>query len=223
MSKDGRIWLSHTNIELLERCPRCFWLAINKKIRQPEGIQSRLAGRFDKVLKHYFNQYRNQDALPPLISSELSGKLQNPFQETYFYQHNNKYGFYGKLDECLVEKGDLYTPIDFKTTSSDPREKDILGAYQHQIDEYVFLLQKNKLNTSGYGYLIFFYPDMSDAVHEGFPMVVKIHKVEAKPEEVEDRINRAISFIEGNIPESSPDCPFCSWMNTAKSYYDLDL
>ena len=70
MSKDGRIWLSHTNIELLERCPRCFWLAINKKIKQPEGIQSRLASRFDKVLKHYFNQYRNQDALPPLISSE---------------------------------------------------------------------------------------------------------------------------------------------------------
>lgn len=51
MSKDGRIWLSHTGLETLERCPRCFWLQYKKGIRQPEGIVSRLANRFDTVLK----------------------------------------------------------------------------------------------------------------------------------------------------------------------------
>ncbi|MFA6982083.1 MAG: PD-(D/E)XK nuclease family protein [Patescibacteria group bacterium] len=223
MSKDGRVWLSHTSIDLLERCPKCFWLSINKKIRQPEGIQSRLAGRFDRVIKNYFDKYRAKDELPPLISTELSGVLQNPFQETYFYQHNAKYGFYGKLDECLVEKGGLYVPIDFKTASSDPREKEILGAYQHQMDEYVFLLQKNRLKTTGYGYLIFFYPDMSEVIHNGFPMVVKIQKVEAKPEEVESRINNAISILENDIPESNSECPFCNWMQEASTFYKIKV
>ena len=221
MSKDGRIWLSHTSIELLERCPKCFWLSTVKKIRQPEGIQSRLAGRFDRVIKNYFNTFRDKEELPPLVSKELSGKLQNPFQETYFYQHNDKYGFYGKLDECLIESNGLYTPVDFKTASSDPTNKEILSAYQHQMDEYVFLLQQNRLKTSGYGYLIFFFPDMCESVHDGFPMVIKIHKVTARSEDVKGRIDRAIQVLEHDIPESSSDCPFCNWMQEANSYYDL--
>ncbi|PIR80430.1 MAG: hypothetical protein COU25_00270, partial [Candidatus Levybacteria bacterium CG10_big_fil_rev_8_21_14_0_10_35_13] len=84
MSKDGRTWLSHTSLEVLERCPRCFWLQIKKGIRQPEGIVSRLANRFDAVLKNYFDKYRTQNTLPPMVEGKLPGKLQNPFVEKYF-------------------------------------------------------------------------------------------------------------------------------------------
>jgi len=90
------------------------------------------------------------------------------------------------------------------------------------MDEYVFLLQQNRLNTSGYGYLIFFFPDMCETVHDGFPMVIKIHKVIAKPEEVVGRINKAIEVLEHDIPESNPECPFCNWMQVANGFYELD-
>ncbi|MBI2026012.1 MAG: hypothetical protein HYT06_01380, partial [Candidatus Levybacteria bacterium] len=91
MSKDGRVWLSHTSLEVLERCPRCFWLQIRKGIRQPEGIVSRLANRFDVVVKNYFNKYRKLGKFPPMVEHKLSGTLQNPFVEKYFVRINESY------------------------------------------------------------------------------------------------------------------------------------
>ena len=129
MSKDGRVWLSHSGLETLKRCPRCFWLQYNKGIRQPEGIVSRLANRFDKILKSYFDIYRPDGGLPPLVNDSLEGSLQNPFIETYWVRINAKFGFYGKLDECIVNSRGELIPVDFKTSSSDPRENEILDAY----------------------------------------------------------------------------------------------
>lgn len=217
-AKNKLQWLSHTAIEGVNRCKRCFWLAYKQKIRQPEGIQSRLASRFDVVFKHYFDKYRGLEILPPIITGKMEGKLQNPFKEAYFHKINEKYGFYGKLDECLVDNG-LYIPIDFKTSSSDPREKPILDAYQNQIDEYVYLLQKNKYQVAGFGYLIFFYPDLTEDIKNGFPMVTQIVKIEAFPGKVQDRIDRAVKILDGSLPDSSHDCPFCNWFGKVRDYY----
>jgi len=66
MVKEDKIWLSPTGIEGMNRCPRCFWLQYRKRIRQPEGIVSRLANRFDKIIKNYFDIYREIGELPPM-------------------------------------------------------------------------------------------------------------------------------------------------------------
>ena len=49
--KKKKTWLSHSGIEGMNRCKRCFYLQYNNKIYHPEGIQSRLANRFDVVFK----------------------------------------------------------------------------------------------------------------------------------------------------------------------------
>jgi len=212
-------WLTHTAIEGALRCRRCFWLAYKQKIRQPEGIVSRLASRFDIVFKKYFDTYRGTNELPPVIKDKIRGILQFPFQERYYMRVNEKYGFYGKLDECIIENG-KYVPVDFKTSSSDPREKEsVLEAYQHQIDEYAYLMEHNKLPIAGYGYLIFFYPELKTQIHDGFPMVVHIQKIEAHIEGVRQRIDRAIEILEGPIPDSSESCPFCLWYRSVESFY----
>ncbi len=211
MSKDGRIWLSHTGIEGLERCPRCFWLQYIKKIRQPEGIVSRLANRFDGVLKNYFDSFRGTGELPPMVEGKLPGQLQNPFQEKYFVRINAEFGFLGKLDECLVnEKGELI-PVDFKTASSDPREKELLQAYVNQIDDYVFALKRNNLKTTGFGYLIFVFPDHGKELHNGFPMVIHVVKVKGDPKKTEARIENAIKVLKGKMPKAAEDCKFCKY------------
>ncbi len=211
MSKDGRIWLSHTGIESLSRCPRCFWLQYIKGVRQPEGIVSRLANRFDGVLKNYFDSFRGTDELPPMVEGKLTGKLQNPFTETYFVRVNDKYGFLGKLDECLInEKGEA-TPVDFKTSSGDPREKELLPAYINQIDDYIYALSKNHLKVTSEGYLIFVYPDHSDKLHQGFPMIIHVVKLKGDPKKTEKRIEGAIKVLEGKMPKASADCAFCKY------------
>lgn len=215
MSKDGRIWLSHTGIEGLERCPRCFWLQYNKGLRQPEGIVSRLANRFDGVLKNYFDSFRGSGELPPMVEGKLEGSLQNPFQESYFVRLNDKYGFVGKLDECLVNERNELIPVDFKTSSSDPREKEILSAYQNQIDDHIFCLIENQHKVAGFGYLIFVYPDHSYHLHKGFPMIIHVVKVEGDPKKTKKRIDAGIKVIEGKMPKASEDCPFCKYRAAA--------
>jgi len=217
MSKDGRIWLSHTGIETLERCPRCFWLLYKRGIKQPEGIVSRLANRFDTILKNYFQIFRESGELPPLVKGQLEGKLQNPFQEKYFIPINMHYGFYGKLDECLINEREEHIPVDFKTASTDPRDKETLSSYQSQIDDYLFLLRKSEKKTAGFGYLIYFYPDKGEELHKGFPMITHIVKVEGSPQRTELRIKRAISILENPLPEANPQCNFCDWFTQVKT------
>lgn len=210
MSKDGKIWLSHTGLENLERCPRCFWLQYKKGIRQPEGIVSRLANRFDVVLKNYFDIYREIGEIPPLVDGKLEGKLQNPFQEKYYVDIDLNYKFYGKLDECLINTQGKLVPVDFKTSSSDPREKETLSAYHAQIDAYLFALKKSGKRVADYGYLVYVFPDKGK-LHEGFPMIIHVTKLAGNPERTEQRISKAISVLEGKIPEPSPSCEFCNW------------
>lgn len=212
IKKEGKkTWLSQTGISGLDRCPRCFWLQYNRGIRQPEGIVSRLANRFDVVIKKYFDLYRPQGELPPMIAGQVEGKLEYPFQEIYFYHHDSKYGFYGKLDECLVTPDELRTPVDHKTSSSDPREKETLDAYQHQLDAYAWLLEENRKKTSGIGHLIYFYPEHKEKLHEGFSMIIHVQTLTTHPENAKKRFLNAIKVLEKPIPKSSENCPYCSW------------
>ena len=212
-------WLSHSALEELHRCPRCFWLSYKEGIRQPEGIQSRLANRFDIILKKYFDSYRAKGKLPPLVDGKIKGRLQNPFRERYYFRFDDDYGFYGKLDECLIDDEGNHIPVDFKTASSDPREKETLSAYQNQIDEYLFLMEENGKKVANFGYLIYFFPEMSIELTNGFPMVIHIVKIERKVKDIKKRIEAAIKILQGPIPQSSPECVFCNWFERVKKYY----
>ncbi len=215
--KSKKTWLSHSGIEGMYRCRRCFWLQYNRGLRQPEGIVSRLANRFDIILKKYFDIYRQTGELPPMIEGKVEGKLENPFQEKYFYDHDEKYGLTGRLDDCLVRDDGNYTPVDHKTSSSDPRTKtEILSAYQHQLNFYAFLLEKNNKPTSGFGHLIYYYPEHGEDLHKGVPIHVHVQTLKTNPKQAEEAFLKAIDVLEGDLPESSSDCAFCAWHEQLK-------
>jgi len=211
-------WLSHSAFEELNRCPRCFWLSYKEKIRLPEGIKSRLANRFDVILKRYFDSYRQKNQLPPLVAGKINGRLQQPFRERYYFKFDDQYGFYGKLDECLVTENGEHIPVDFKTASSDPRDKQTLSAYQNQIDEYLFLMEENGKKVANFGYLIYFFPEISQELTNGFPMIIHIVKIERKVKDIRKRIENAVKVLKGPLPSSSEDCVFCQWFRKVREY-----
>lgn len=215
-----RIWLSPTGIATLDRCPRCFWLQYREGIRQPEGIVSRLANRFDEVLKRYFDLYRASGELPPMIAGSVHGKLESPFQEKYWYEHDADFGFLGKLDECLVTPDGRFTPFDFKTTSKDPATKEgILPAYQNQLDAYAFLLARAGKPPSGVGHLLFIYPEEHRTLHDRFPMRIVLETLRTDPKRAEDRFRAALDVFRGPLPNPSADCPFCLWFTRVKPFF----
>lgn len=222
MKGEKKIWLSHTGLEILERCPRCFWLRYNERIYEPEWIVSRLPDRFDRIIKKYFDKFRKIGELPPLVKGKVEGKLLNPFQDTYFYSMNEKYGFKGTLDECLITQDNFYIPVEFKTASADPRGKEIFPAYQNQLDEYTFLLGVNGKKTADFSYLIYFYPDHSDEIHKGMPLIVEIQKVKTNTNLVKNRLLKATEILEGEMPQGNNECPFCGWYDKITKLLNLN-
>lgn len=210
-SKKKKKWLSATGLESMNRCPRCFWLRYNKKIYQPEGIVSRLANRFDTIFKQYFDQYRPLGEVPPILEGKVKGTLQHPFQETYFYHHDDNYGLMGKLDECLVTAEGKYTPIDHKTSSGDPNTRPMIPAYQTQLDTYALLLDKNNRPSSGIGHLLYFYPAQADDLHNRFPMDITLKTLKTTPANAMKKFKQAMKVLDAPMPQSSPECPFCQW------------
>lgn len=213
-----KTWLSPTAIETSRRCPRCFWLQVNRKIYRPEGIVSRLANRFDGVIKRYFDLYRDTPDLPPLVAGQIDGRLESPFQEKYFAPINDRYGYLGKLDECVVQDDGKYTPVDHKTASSDPTTRELIPAYQFQLDSYAFLLEQNRKPPSGIGHLIYFYPSEGQKLHEGFPMQITVKTLQTNPARVKPDILKAIDILDGPLPAPAIECPFCLYVETVKQF-----
>lgn len=213
-----KIWLSSTGLESQRRCPRCFWLRYNLKIYQPEGIVSRLANRYDVLVKKYFDLYRGTSDVPPLVAGQIHGRLESPFQETYFVTINQKYGYMGKLDECVIRDDGRYIPVDHKTSSSDPTQRELIPAYQFQLDSYAYLLRENRKPPAEIGHLVYFYPGEGDALHEKFPMEVTVKTLTTDPDRIRPAIDAAIRVLDGPLPSPAAECPFCAYVETVKKF-----
>jgi len=147
-----------------------------------------------------------------MLEGKCRGRLEDPFVEDYACKIKNGYLFVGKLDECLVTSGELHTPVDHKTTSADPRNMEIYPAYRAQLDAYTFLLEKNGKKTTGYGHLIFYYPEHTDDLHKGCRLIIDVKTLETDPKRTESAIRKAIEVIESpRSPSPSKECPFCDW------------
>src|SRR3989344_6997509 len=155
------IKLSPSTISLFMECPRCFWLQFNKNIHRPRGIFPSLPGGMDGVIKKYYDSYRRQGRLPPEVNGKLTGKLlddekllkswQSNWEGIKYFDKDLNALMKGVLDDCLVD-GDIYIPLDYKTRGYDLKE-DSTSYYQHQLDIYCYLLDKNGYKTANYAYL----------------------------------------------------------------------
>ena len=67
--------LSPSSLNLLQDCPRCFWLHFNKKIKRPSGFMTRIANKIYSITKIYFNNHRKTGQLPPIVAGQVEGKL----------------------------------------------------------------------------------------------------------------------------------------------------
>ena len=204
--------LSATTLKLFKECPRCFWLHINKKIERPRGPFPSLPSGIDRVLKVYFNGYRQSKTLPPLISGKIRGCLSSEPLNLGFNDAQAKARLWGKLDDCLVLPDNRLAPLDHKTRASAPDDISYTEMYyKFQMDIYTLLLEKNGFPTSRTAYVVYYYP-CEGKLHEGFPFDVLVHKIETHPEEAYAVFAEGCRCLNGPLPEPSPGCEFCRWL-----------
>ena len=203
--------LSASTLKLFQECPRCFWLHINKKIERPRGPFPSLPSGIDRVLKGYFDTYRRQGVLPPLIVGKLDGTLATSALTLGFNDASTKARLWGKLDDCVVLPDQRLAPLDHKTRASAPDDLSYTQKYyQFQMDVYTLLLERNGHRTDRTAYVVYYFP-VDGALHDGFPFGVVVHHVTTDPDAAYAVFASACRCLEAPLPAASALCAFCRW------------
>ena len=204
--------LSASTLKLFQECPRCFWWHVNKKVERPRGPFPSLPSGIDRVLKGYFDTYRKQGALPPLIAGKLKGTLSTTALTLGFNDPAaNNARLWGKLDDCVVLPDQRLAPLDHKTRASAPDDLSYTHTYyQFQMDVYTLLLERNGHRASRTAYVIYYFPTGGE-LHRGFPFGVAVHAIDTDPDRAYAIFAAACRCLAGPLPAAAEACEFCRW------------
>lgn len=203
------IKLSPSKLNIMEDCPRCFWLKMNKGIDRPGGPMAGVLSKMDSVIKHYFEKYRDGDSLPPIIRGKVDGRLAKGMPKTLYFNEGDV-TVSGVPDEYLDIDGAI-VPLDHKVSRGKSAEE-THRAYVLQLDFYCFLLKVNGYKIRNEGYLAYYYPDDCD-VHDGVDICCNVVKLRTDPDRAKKIIDKAVKLLNGKMPAPSPECGFCKYKN----------
>lgn len=210
--------VSPSGIGMLLECPRCLWLFYREGIARPEGIFPSLPGGMDGIFKTYFDKYRDTGKLPPEIDGKVDGELFKDAEKLNMWR-SRATGLVaefpefniilkGLIDDLLVSPENKYIPFDFKTRGYAVKEDTHLH-YQHQLDLYALLFEKNDLPPADYGYLLFFYPSEYDSGTARFS--TELIKMDVNPKRGYEILKKVNQIIKGDIPAAHSECNYCNY------------
>jgi hypothetical protein len=199
--------LSPSKLNVMEDCPRCFWLKINKGIERPGGPMAGVLTRMDSVIKHYFEKYRDKDVLPPIIHGKVNARLARNMPKSLSYEDADS-KLSGIPDEYFDIDG-FIVPLDHKVSRGKPVEE-THRAHVLQLDFYTFLLLMNGYKTKNEAYLAYYYPSDCD-MHDGVDFTCDVVKLNTDPDRAMKLLNKAVDILNGDMPEPSADCSFCNY------------
>ncbi len=171
----------------------------------------------DRIFKRHFDSFGDKGLLPPELR-----QLENlqPFADRELLKvwRNNLKGiqwtdkdgnlFKGAVDDIL-QAGKKFVVLDCKTRGFDLKE-DTHENYRDQMDIYNWLLRKNGYETEDYSLLLFYYPDK---INENGDVLFrhKLLRIETSMDNAERIARKAVSTLDGDMPESSSHCNYCKW------------
>lgn len=208
--------LSPSTLGIFRECPRCFWVHIKKGHKRPQGPFPSLPSGMDLVIKKYFDKFRG--SLPPELEGKIEGVLFSDLATLEKWRdwrkglrvtdEKNKVELIGSLDDCLVE-GDFFMPLDYKTRGYDLKD-DSTSYYQHQLDLYTLMLNRNGYKTKNEAYLLYYFPkELKSGTLVEFEIVPK--KMKTSIDEARRLIADAMKLLSGPIPPHRQRCEFCLW------------
>ena len=200
--------LSPSTLNLLEECPRCFWLYQVKKIKRPSGPISSIPIKMDSIIKNYFNKYREKGELPPIIQGRVKGRLAVDMPKTLKFEEENGIILWGRPDEYIELKDKNIVAFDHKTKSKAPET--VHPSYHLQMNVYSYLLKAMGFKTTNKAYLAFYHPDDCE-LHYGMCIHCTILEVKTNPTHVIKLVNKAYNVLNEQIPKPGYRCEYCKW------------
>lgn len=218
------IKLSRSKIELLFDCPRCFWLYAGKGIARPFGAPYTINNAVDFLLKQEFDEHRKNgtahylitregiDAIP--FMHEDIDKWRHNFTGIQYHHKETDFLVFGAVDDIWVDsKGNLIV-VDYK--ASGAKEGELYDSYKRQMEIYQWILRQNGYKVLDRGYFVYCRVNKDNGFHEGkLSFDIKVQPYDGDSSWVENKILEAKGILEGDIPEPSSECIYCSFVKEA--------
>lgn len=218
--------LSPSSLNLMQECPRCFWLDKHDVWKRPAGIFPSLPSGMDRVLKNHFDKFMKKNKMPPELCDNKECKNLKLFDEENLLSiwRNNLKGIswtdengnilHGAVDNILVNKtNEKLIVLDYKTRGF-PLKEDTAEHYQLQLDIYNFLLKKNDYEIEDFSYLLFYVP--KEVLETGGVIFdTKLVKMNVSAERGEKAFKDALKLLNGKCPKKHEEkiCPWCELLS----------
>lgn len=208
--------LSPSALNLMQECPRCFWLTQHKVWKRPAGIFPSLPSGMDRILKIHFDKFRDKGQLPPELCENSHCdrmKLFDDKEKLKIWQSNFKgvswkdrqgNQLHGAVDNILVRNRKLIV-LDYKTRGYALKD-DTAKHYKNQLDIYNFLLRKNGYETEDFSFLLFYVPKEVMSTGEVI-FDTELVKMKVSIKNAEKIWKKAISLLNSDCPTKC--CEWC--------------
>lgn len=211
--------LSPSRLNTYVDCERCFWLEVNKGIKQPSGPFPSLPGGMDTIIKEHFDRFRDRGEVPPELAESGIDAVPYPDEEFLADARDWRSGpkwtdpetgavLRGGVDDLLLQDGKVVI-LDYKTRGYPPKEE-VPGYYARQVNLYNLMFHENGHDIADFGLLLYYYPDR---VQEDGEVLFhnQFQEVPVDLDRARGLVREAVETLEGPIPGPSPDCEFCKW------------
>ena len=197
-------------------CDRCTWMSYWHNFSIPANLalqqqQSRIQeASFDGIDTQKISSH-----LPTGWMTLHKGKITS--QAINVNGKPSRWKLYGELDFLAANEDGTFSIIDGKV-SMKKDENELIANYWTQLEAYVFMLENpesgepKKISTIGLLQWRITGASRVDDVPTGFSIEQTYVPVARRPEEFQSFMESMINTIEGEFPESNPDCYDCKFL-----------
>ncbi len=226
--------LSRSKIDLFMECPRCFYYDCRLGVKRPPGYPFSLNRAVDTLLKQEFDVHRANGTKHPLIEKYDIDARPVPHKELDQWRHNftgvryvhkpTNLLIFGAIDDLWQNSKEEYIVVDYKATSKAEEitelNKDWQDSYKRQMEIYQWLLRQKGYKVSNTGYFVYC-NGRADA--KAFDAKLEFDITLISYTGNDDWIEKTLENIKkclnsDHIPESSPDCDYCSYIKAINSH-----
>ncbi|MDQ3018476.1 MAG: PD-(D/E)XK nuclease family protein [bacterium] len=223
--------LSRSKLEMFLNCPRCFYMDRRLGLGQPPGFPFNLNSAVDHLLKKEFDVHRAKNQKHPLQDKygidavpyahpQLDVWREN-FQGIQYHHKATNLIISGAVDDVWVNPQGELIIVDYKATSKDGEvnlDAKWQDGYKHQMEIYQWLFRQNGFEVSRVGYFVYCNGKRdNEAFDAKLEFDIKLIPYQGNDNWIDGTINDAKSCLDGDLPDYTPSCDYCTYIQAYNS------
>ncbi|GIL05439.1 MAG: hypothetical protein BroJett031_19590 [Betaproteobacteria bacterium] len=224
--------LSRSKIDLFLNCPRCFWLDVRAKIRQPPGFPFNLNNAVDHLLKNEFDRYRGGTTVPPRLQREGLALIPAAHRELPKWRHNftgvrvehapTGLTVYGAIDDLWTDARGNHYVVDYKATAKKDEvtlDAEWQDAYKRQVEFYQWLLRQHRVKVADRAWFVYANGVKDEAPFDDvLRFRTKLIPYDGDASWVEPTLREVADCLAMKQPPApAPECVFCDYVARASA------